>query len=73
MTQEFDSVPTIIGDFLNFNRNLVELPKKIMIKIAPKEHKDFKWVPINAAIEMVFSNTNADALRELNAKKRAKG
>lgn len=51
----------------------VELPKKIMIKIAPKEHKDFKWVPINDAIEMVFSNTNADALRKLNAKKRAKG
>ena len=51
----------------------VELPKKIAIKIAPKEHKDFKWVPINDAIEMVFSDTNADALRKLNAKKRAKG
>ena len=44
-----------------------------MIKIAPKEHKDSKWVPINDAIEMVFSNTNANALRMLNAKKRAKG
>ena len=31
MTQEFDSVPTIIGDFLNFNRNLVELPTKITV------------------------------------------
>ena len=31
MTQEFDSTPTIIGDFLNFNRNLVELPKKITV------------------------------------------
>ena len=31
MTQEFDSVPTIIGDLLNFNRNLVELPTKITV------------------------------------------
>ena len=31
MTQEFDSGPTIIGDFLNFNRNLVELPTKITV------------------------------------------
>ena len=44
-----------------------------MIKIAPKEHKEFKRVSINEAIEMVFSNTNADALRKLNAKKQAKG
>ena len=31
MTQELNSVPTIIGDFLNFNRNLVELPTKITV------------------------------------------
>lgn len=31
MTQEFDSSSTIIGDFLNFNRNLVELPKKVSV------------------------------------------
>jgi len=51
----------------------VELPKKITIKIAPKEHRDFKWVQINEAIKMVFSNTNAEALKKLNAKKQAKG
>lgn len=47
----------------------VELPNKIKIKIAPNEHKDFKWVPIEDAIKMVFSNTNAEALKKLNAKK----
>ena len=31
MTQEFDSTPTIIGDFLNFNRNLAELPRKVTV------------------------------------------
>ena len=31
MTQEFDSVPTIIGDFLNFNRNLAELSTKVTV------------------------------------------
>lgn len=51
----------------------VELPKKITVKIAPKEHRDFKWVPIEDAIKMVFSDTNAQALKKLNAKKWAKG
>ena len=31
MTQEFDSTPTIIGDFLNFNRNLAELSTKVTV------------------------------------------
>jgi dATP pyrophosphohydrolase len=51
----------------------VELPKKITVKIAPKEHRDFKWVSIEDAIKMVFSDTNAQALKKLNAKKWAKG
>ena len=31
MTQEFDSTSTIIGDFLNFNRNLVDLSTKVTV------------------------------------------
>ena len=50
----------------------VELPTKINIKIAPREHREFKWVSIKEAIEKVFSPTNADALKKLYALKKVK-
>ena len=51
----------------------VELPKKIAIKISPLEHKDFKWVSINEAIDKVFSSSNAKALKMLHAKEQTRG
>tara|TARA_B100001057_G_scaffold26841_1_gene24590 strand:+ start:1920 stop:2390 length:471 start_codon:yes stop_codon:yes gene_type:complete len=45
----------------------VEVPKNINIKIAPREHREFKWVNIEDAIKKVFSSSNADALKKLFA------
>ncbi len=41
------------------------LPAIKAIRIAPREHLNFIWVPWQQAIERVFSSSNADAIRNL--------
>ncbi len=41
------------------------LPAITAIRIAPREHLNFIWVPWQQAIERVFSSSNADAIRNL--------
>lgn len=43
----------------------LELPKKIPVTLAPNEHNDFKWVPLEEAKKTVFSWTNIKALEKL--------
>jgi dATP pyrophosphohydrolase len=43
----------------------LQLPHRVPVALAPREHKDYRWMPWKAAAEVVFSWTNADALRLL--------
>lgn len=43
----------------------MELPRKMAIKIAPREHLEYKWVGIEEAKSKVFSWTNRKALEKL--------
>ncbi|WP_373975289.1 dihydroneopterin triphosphate diphosphatase [Chitinibacter sp. SCUT-21] len=44
------------------------LPERCEISLSAKEHRRFKWINWQQAAEMVFSPSNADALRELPAR-----
>ena len=37
------------------------------IRIDPEEHSDWRWVPVDEAIELVWSWTNRDALEALKS------
>ena len=41
------------------------LPARVPVVIAPREHTRYQWLPWREAVELVFSWTNADALRLL--------
>jgi dATP pyrophosphohydrolase len=41
------------------------LPQRLPVVIAPREHTRYQWLPWRDAAELVFSWTNADALRLL--------
>ncbi len=41
------------------------VPTRVPIALAPKEHLRHQWLPWQEAAEMVFSWSNADAIREL--------
>ena len=41
------------------------LPERLPVVIAPREHTRYQWLPWREAAELVFSWTNADALRLL--------
>lgn len=41
------------------------LPERVPVVIAPREHTRYQWLPWRDAAELVFSWTNADALRLL--------
>jgi dATP pyrophosphohydrolase len=41
------------------------VPARVPVVIAPREHTRYQWMPWRDAAEMVFSWTNADALRLL--------
>ena len=41
------------------------LPERLPVTIAPREHTRYQWLPWRDAAELVFSWTNADALRLL--------
>lgn len=41
------------------------LPERVPVALAPREHTRYQWLPWREAAELVFSWTNADALRLL--------
>ena len=41
------------------------LPARLPVVLAPREHTRYQWLPWRDAAELVFSWTNADALRLL--------
>ena len=41
------------------------LPKPIPVKVSPREHLRYTWLPQQEAIEKVFSSSNAEAIRKL--------
>ncbi len=43
----------------------LRLPKILPIKIAPREHLGFQWLPYEIAAEKVFSSSNASAIRRI--------
>ena len=43
----------------------LQLPAPIAVKIAPREHLAFEWMPWDVAAERCFSWTNVAAIREL--------
>lgn len=43
----------------------LEVPEPLAIRLAPREHLDFRWLPWQEAAEKCFSWTNADAIRRL--------
>jgi dATP pyrophosphohydrolase len=43
----------------------LRLPHRVPVTLAPREHRDYRWMQWDAAAQVVFSWTNADALRLL--------
>jgi len=44
----------------------LELPSPLAVQLAPREHLDYRWLPRDAAVQKVFSWTNAAALEKLS-------
>jgi dihydroneopterin triphosphate diphosphatase len=44
------------------------LPQPLPIKLAPREHLAYSWVPWREAADRVFSWSNAEAIRELSSR-----
>ena len=49
----------------------MEVPGRLPVRLAPQEHLAYEWLPWQAAVERVFSWTNADAIRELPLRRSA--
>ncbi|WP_148715828.1 dihydroneopterin triphosphate diphosphatase [Chitinolyticbacter meiyuanensis] len=43
----------------------LQLPEAVLPQLAPREHRRFRWVPWQQAAELVFSPSNAEAIRQL--------
>ena len=43
----------------------LQVPRKIDVTLAPREHSRYEWLPWRDAAERVFSWSNAEAIREL--------
>ncbi|MFM8391263.1 MAG: dihydroneopterin triphosphate diphosphatase, partial [Methylophilaceae bacterium] len=43
----------------------LELPGRVPVKLAPREHIAYEWVDWREAAQRVFSWTNVEALRKL--------
>ena len=43
----------------------LQVPEKLAVALAPREHLRFEWLPWREAAERVFSWSNAEAIREL--------
>jgi dATP pyrophosphohydrolase len=48
----------------------LKLPHPVSIRLSQSEHVDYKWIDWQAAAEMVFSPSNAEAIRLLPDKAR---
>jgi dATP pyrophosphohydrolase len=46
----------------------LQLPDALPVKLAPREHVAYQWLPYDRAAEKVFSWSNAKVLRELPAR-----
>ncbi|GAA5785066.1 NUDIX pyrophosphatase [Chitiniphilus shinanonensis] len=46
----------------------LEVPDGIAVRLAPREHRRYRWLSWQAAAEAVFSPSNAEALRQLPAR-----
>ena len=44
------------------------VPAGMQVRLAPREHLHYRWLPLDEAIGQVFSWSNADALRRLAEK-----
>lgn len=40
----------------------LQLPKKVEIKLDPREHSEYQWLPRKQAADLAFSHTNQDAI-----------
>lgn len=49
----------------------VELPERVSITLAPREHSAHEWLPWQEAAEKAFSWSNAEVIRELPARARS--
>ncbi len=49
----------------------VELPERVSITLAPREHLAYEWLPWQAAAGKAFSWTNAEVIRELPSRARS--
>lgn len=49
------------------------VPRDTPIRLAPDEHRDWRWLPWREALDAVFSWTNRDAIRMLTQRKRLNG
>lgn len=45
----------------------VALPERVAVRLAPDEHRDFRWLPWREAAAACFSWSNRDAIRILGA------
>lgn len=43
----------------------LQVPEKLEVALAPREHLRHEWLPWRDAAERVFSSSNAEAIREL--------
>jgi dATP pyrophosphohydrolase len=43
----------------------LQVPQRVDVALAPREHLRYEWLPWRDAAERVFSSSNADAIREL--------
>jgi dATP pyrophosphohydrolase len=41
------------------------VPRRVPVRLAPREHLHYEWLPWQAAADKVFSWSNAEAIREL--------
>lgn len=48
----------------------LELPESLPVRIAPREHLAYAWLPWQAAADKVFSWSNAEAIRALPERSR---
>lgn len=49
----------------------LELPAQLPVRLSPREHLAYAWLPWETAAERVFSWSNAEAIRELPGRTRA--
>ena len=50
----------------------LEVPENVVVKLAPREHVDFEWLPYQEAAKKCFSPSNGEAILKLFSTKKAK-